>query len=124
MAATQDNLSQTPYIVPNSPTEKDQSKSLYIQIKIMSGKRLFKVISIWFCLDFNEAVGSPMDTSGPPEDPPQERDEEPMDMDPCPKPQPTASTPVSQNSPGLVLEKSLSVPSQPEFSHVSINCSE
>ncbi|XP_051987627.1 TP53-binding protein 1 isoform X2 [Xyrauchen texanus] len=91
VAATQDNLSQTPYIVPNSPTEKEQN--------------------------YNEAAESPMDTSGPPEDLPQRREEEPMDMDPCPKPQPTASTPVSQNSPVFVLEKSLSVPSQPEFSH-------
>lgn len=91
VAATQDNLSQTPYIVPNSPTEKEQN--------------------------YNEAVESPMDTSAPPEDQPQGREEEPMDMDPCPKPQPTASTPVSQNTPGFVLEKSLSVPSQPEFSH-------
>ncbi|XP_051564760.1 TP53-binding protein 1-like isoform X2 [Myxocyprinus asiaticus] len=91
VAATQDNLSQTPYIVPNSPTEKEQN--------------------------YNEAAESPMDTSGPPEDLPQRREEEPMDTDPCPKPQPTASTPVSQNSPVFVLEKSLSVPSQPEFSH-------
>ncbi|ROL43626.1 TP53-binding protein 1 [Anabarilius grahami] len=91
VAATQDNLSQTPYIVPNSPTEKEQN--------------------------YNEAAESPMDTSAPPEDQPQVREEEPMDMDPCPKPQPTASTPVSQNTPGFVLEKSLSVPSQPEFSH-------
>ncbi|XP_050971131.1 TP53-binding protein 1 isoform X2 [Labeo rohita] len=91
VAATQDNLSQTPYIVPNSPTEKEQN--------------------------YNEAAESPMDTSAPPEDLPPGREEEPMDMDPCPKPQPIASTPVSQNSPGFVLEKSLSVPSQPEFSH-------
>uniref|UniRef100_A0A8C2D6N8 TP53-binding protein 1 n=2 Tax=Cyprinus carpio TaxID=7962 RepID=A0A8C2D6N8_CYPCA len=91
VAATQDNLSQTPYIVPNSPTEKEQND--------------------------NEAAASPMDTSAPPEDQPPRREEEPMDMDPCPKPQPTASTPVSQNFPGFVLEKSLSVPSQPEFSH-------
>ncbi|XP_073692051.1 TP53-binding protein 1 isoform X3 [Garra rufa] len=91
VAATQDNLSQTPYIVPNSPTEKEQN--------------------------YNEAAESPMDTSVPPEDQPPGREEEPMDMDPCPKPQPIASTPVSQNSPGFVLEKSLSVPSQPEFSH-------
>ncbi|XP_052416760.1 TP53-binding protein 1-like isoform X1 [Carassius gibelio] len=91
VAATQDNLSQTPYIVPNSPTEKEQND--------------------------NEAAASPMDTSVPPEDQPPGREEEPMDMDPCPKPQPTASTPVSQNFPGFVLEKSLSVPSQPEFSH-------
>ncbi|XP_056600020.1 TP53-binding protein 1 isoform X2 [Triplophysa dalaica] len=87
VAATQDNLSQAPHIVPNSPTEKDHT------------------------------TGSPMDTSGPAEDQHQGREEEPMDTDPCPKPQPTASTPVSQNPPGFILEKSLSVPSQPEFSH-------
>ncbi|XDV17874.1 hypothetical protein PO909_023672 [Leuciscus waleckii] len=91
VAATQDHLSQTPYIIPNSPTEKEQND--------------------------NEAAESPMDTSAPPDDQPKGREEEPMDMDPCPKPQPTASTPVSQNTPGFVLEKSLSVPSQPEFSH-------
>ncbi|XP_056114961.1 TP53-binding protein 1 isoform X3 [Rhinichthys klamathensis goyatoka] len=91
VAATQDHLSQTPYIVPNSPTEKEQND--------------------------NEAAESPMDTSAPPDDQPQGREEEPMDMNPCPKPQPAASTPVSQNTPGFVLEKSLSVPSQPEFSH-------
>nr|XP_057934757.1 TP53-binding protein 1 isoform X2 [Doryrhamphus excisus] len=33
------------------------------------------------------------------------------------KPQPPTSTPVSQNSPGFVLERPLSLPSQPEFSH-------
>ncbi|CAM4527907.1 unnamed protein product [Leuciscus chuanchicus] len=91
VAATQDHLSQTPYIIPNSPTEKEQND--------------------------NEAAESPMDTSAPPDDQQKGREEEPMDMDPCPKPQPTASTPVSQNTPGFVLEKSLSVPSQPEFSH-------
>ncbi|XP_059371143.1 TP53-binding protein 1-like isoform X3 [Carassius carassius] len=91
VAATQDNLSQTPYIVQNSPTEKEQN--------------------------YNEAAESPMDTSAPAEDQPPGREEEPMNMDPCPKPQPTASTPVSQNSSGFVLDKSLSVPSQPEFSH-------
>ncbi|TRY65850.1 hypothetical protein DNTS_018017 [Danionella cerebrum] len=57
-----------------------------------------------------------MDTSASPEDPPH-REEEPMDLDTHPKPQPKASTPLSQNSPGFILEKSLSVPSQPEFSH-------
>jgi len=81
----------------------------------------FKYIPEFFHLDDNEAVESPMDTSAPPDDQPQGREEEPMDMDPCPKPQPAASTPVSQNSPVFVLEKSLSVPSQPEFSHVSIS---
>ncbi|KAL7830983.1 hypothetical protein SRHO_G00304850 [Serrasalmus rhombeus] len=90
VAATQDNLSQTPIIVPNSPTGQDIEQ------------------------DCNEAAESPMDTSGPPEDQPPRRDE-PMDTDPVPKP--AASTPVSQNSPRFTLEKSLSLPSQPDFSH-------
>uniref|UniRef100_A0A3B4CTH9 TP53-binding protein 1 n=1 Tax=Pygocentrus nattereri TaxID=42514 RepID=A0A3B4CTH9_PYGNA len=90
VAATQDNLSQTPIIVPNSPTGQDIEQ------------------------DCNEAAESPMDTSGPPEDQPPRRDE-PMDTDPVPKP--AASTPVSQNSPRFTLEKSLLLPSQPEFSH-------
>lgn len=58
-----------------------------------------------------------MDTSLPPEDQVKEK-EEPMDTDTVSKPHPSASTPVSQNSPGFTLEKTLSVPSQPEFSHV------
>ncbi|XP_036440256.1 TP53-binding protein 1 isoform X2 [Colossoma macropomum] len=91
VAATQDNLSQTPIIVPNSPTGQDIEQ------------------------DCNEAAESPMDTSGPPEDQPPRREDEPMDTDPVPKP--AASTPVSQNSPRFTLEKSLSLPSQPEFSH-------
>ncbi|XP_066514248.1 TP53-binding protein 1-like isoform X1 [Hoplias malabaricus] len=93
VAATQDNLNQTPIIVPNSPTEQDNEQDS----------------------DCNEAAESPMDTSGPPEDQAQRKEEEPMDTDPVSKP--TASTPVSQNSPGFTLEKSLSLPSQPEFSH-------
>lgn len=42
-----------------------------------------------------------------------------MDVDPVPKP--TASNVVSQNSPSIALEKSLSLPTQPEFSHVRIS---
>ncbi|XP_029576725.1 TP53-binding protein 1 isoform X3 [Salmo trutta] len=57
-----------------------------------------------------------MDTSMPPEDQ-SDGKEEPMDMDPAPKSHPSASTPVSQNSPGFVLERTLSLPTQPEFSH-------
>ncbi|KAI4876164.1 hypothetical protein NFI96_017596 [Prochilodus magdalenae] len=91
VAATQDNLSQTPIIVPNSPTGQDNEQ------------------------DCNEAAESPKDTSVAPEDQPQRREEEDMDTDPVPKP--AASTPVSQNSPRFTLEKSLSLPSQPEFSH-------
>ena len=66
-----------------------------------------------------------MDTSLPPEDRAAgEEKDEPMDTDAAStasiasKPQPSASTPVSQNSPGFVLERTLSLPSQPEFSHV------
>lgn len=58
-----------------------------------------------------------MDTSLPPEDRVREK-EEPMDTGTASKPQPSASTPLSQNSPGFRLEGALSVPSQPEFSHV------
>lgn len=61
----------------------------------------------------------PMDTSLPPEDQ-AGRKEEPMDTEAVSKPHPSASTPVSQNSPGFVLERTLSLPSQPEFSHVCI----
>uniref|UniRef100_UPI0037E93669 TP53-binding protein 1 isoform X3 n=1 Tax=Semicossyphus pulcher TaxID=241346 RepID=UPI0037E93669 len=58
----------------------------------------------------------PMDTSAPPEGRAGEK-EEPTDTEAAPKPRPTASTPISQNSPGFVLERTLSLPSQPEFSH-------
>ncbi len=58
-----------------------------------------------------------MDTSLPPDDRVEEK-EEPMDTEAASKPHPSASTPVSQNSPSFVLERTLSVPSQPEFSHV------
>lgn len=62
-------------------------------------------------------AGEPMDTSPRSEDRVEEK-EEPMDTETVCKPRPSASTPVSQNSPGFVLERPLSVPSQPEFSHV------
>ncbi|MCI4393169.1 hypothetical protein PGIGA_G00154220 [Pangasianodon gigas] len=88
VAATQDNLSQTPLIVPNSPTGQENEQ------------------------DFNEPA---KDTSGTPNDQAQKRQEEPMDVDPVPKP--TVSNIVSQNSPSFALEKSLSLPTQPEFSH-------
>ncbi|XP_036399945.1 TP53-binding protein 1 [Megalops cyprinoides] len=98
VAPTQDNLSQTPLIVPNSPTAQED----------------------------DQAAEEPMDTSLPPDEPDHARkkEEEPMEMDQppvqsgvAPKLQPSASTPVSQNSPGFVLEKSLPVPTLPEFSH-------
>uniref|UniRef100_A0A3Q3FMN3 TP53-binding protein 1 n=1 Tax=Labrus bergylta TaxID=56723 RepID=A0A3Q3FMN3_9LABR len=45
--------------------------------------------------------------------------EEPMETQGTFKPLPSASTPVSQTAPGLVLERTLSLPSQPQFSQVS-----
>lgn len=69
--------------------------------------------------DLNEAAEPAKDTSGTPNDQAQKGQEEPMDVDPVP--QPTVSNIVSQNSPSLALEKSLSLPTQPEFSHVSIS---
>ncbi|XP_031668496.1 TP53-binding protein 1-like [Oncorhynchus kisutch] len=73
VAPTQENLSQTPFIVPNSPTGQENELG----------------------------ADEPMDTSMPPEDQSDGKEEEPMDMDPAPKSHPSASTPVSQNSPGL-----------------------
>uniref|UniRef100_A0A8K9Y1C1 Tumor protein p53 binding protein, 1 n=1 Tax=Oncorhynchus mykiss TaxID=8022 RepID=A0A8K9Y1C1_ONCMY len=87
VAPTQENLSQTPFIVPNSPTGQENE------------------------LGADES----MDTSMPPEDQSDGKEEEPMD--PAPKSHPSASTPVSQNSPGFVLERTLSLPTQPELSH-------
>ncbi|XP_056134351.1 TP53-binding protein 1 [Lampris incognitus] len=89
VAPTPDHLRETPVIVPNSPTGPEHENG----------------------------AGEPMDTSLPPDDQSGDKEEEPMDMDPVSKPRPSASTPVSQNSPGFVLEKNLSQPSQPEFSH-------
>ncbi|KAM7014998.1 TP53-binding protein 1-like [Tautogolabrus adspersus] len=42
---------------------------------------------------------------------------DPMETQATSKPHPSASTPVSQNSPDFVLERTLSLPSQPQFSH-------
>lgn len=42
-----------------------------------------------------------------------------MEVDPVP--QPTVSNVASQNSPSSAAEKSLSLPTQPEFSHVRIS---
>ncbi|TMS13237.1 TP53-binding protein 1 [Larimichthys crocea] len=89
VAPTPDNFSHTPLIIPSSPTEAESE----------------------------HAADEPMDTSLPPEDRAGEK-EEPMDTEAAAsKPHPSASTPVSQNSPGFVLERTLSFPSQPEFSH-------
>ncbi|XP_029944419.1 TP53-binding protein 1 isoform X3 [Salarias fasciatus] len=58
----------------------------------------------------------PMDTSLPPDDRVADRDE-PMETESTSKPHPSVSTPISQNSPGYMLERPLSIPSQPQFSH-------
>ncbi|KAM9317967.1 TP53-binding protein 1 isoform 2-T3 [Pholidichthys leucotaenia] len=88
VAPTPDNFSRTPLIVPNSPTDPENEHS----------------------------VGEPMDTSLPPDDRADEQ-EEPMETEAAAKPNPSTSTPISLNSPGLVSEGNLSVPSQPTFSH-------
>ncbi|GLD55745.1 tumor suppressor p53-binding protein 1 [Lates japonicus] len=89
VAPTPDNFTNTPLIVPSSPTGS-----------------------------VNEhGADEPMDTSLPPEDQTGEREEQPMETEATSKPHPSASTPVSQNSPGFVLERPFSLPSQPEFSH-------
>ncbi|XP_044031051.1 TP53-binding protein 1 isoform X3 [Siniperca chuatsi] len=88
VAPTPDNFTHTPLIVPSSPTGPENEHSA------------------------DEA----MDTSLPPEDRAGEK-EEPMETEATSKPHPSASTPISQNSPSFVLERTLSLPSQPEFSH-------
>uniref|UniRef100_A0A665VUH8 TP53-binding protein 1 n=1 Tax=Echeneis naucrates TaxID=173247 RepID=A0A665VUH8_ECHNA len=90
VAPTQDNLTNTPLIVSSSPTSPKN----------------------------DHGADEPMDTSQSPENDAVEREEQPMETEAPSKPQPSASTPVSQNSPGFVLERNISVPSQPEFSHV------
>ncbi|XP_059201894.1 TP53-binding protein 1 [Centropristis striata] len=87
VAPTPDNFS-TPLIIPSSPTGPENE----------------------------HGADEPMDTSLPPEERAVEKDE-PMETEAASKPHPSASTPVSQNSPGFVLERTLSIPSQPEFSH-------
>uniref|UniRef100_A0A3Q3JAR8 TP53-binding protein 1 n=1 Tax=Monopterus albus TaxID=43700 RepID=A0A3Q3JAR8_MONAL len=64
-----------------------------------------------------EIAHEPMDTSFTPEDQAGEKEEEPMETDGASKPHPSASTPVSQYSPGFVVECALPLPSQPELSH-------
>ncbi|XP_039986203.1 TP53-binding protein 1 isoform X2 [Xiphias gladius] len=89
VAPTPENFTHTPLIVPNSPTGPENE----------------------------HGADEPMDTSLPPEDRAGEREEQPMETEAASKPHPSASTPVSQNSPGFVLERPFSLPSQPEFSH-------
>uniref|UniRef100_W5NA29 TP53-binding protein 1 n=1 Tax=Lepisosteus oculatus TaxID=7918 RepID=W5NA29_LEPOC len=97
VAPSQDNFGPTPIIVPNSPTEQEDEPG----------------------------DDEPMDTSVSPDEAeqPQKKEEEPMETDQLPTesfhahPDPISSSPKSRNSPALVLEKTLPVPSQPEFSH-------
>ncbi|CAL8351438.1 unnamed protein product [Merluccius merluccius] len=89
VAPTPDNLSQASLIVPNSPTKPESDTD----------------------------AEEPMDTTQPPEDQSLEKEGDPMEVATFSKPQPKASTPLSQNSPSFVLDRTLSVPSQPEFSH-------
>ncbi|CAI5672174.1 unnamed protein product [Oreochromis niloticus] len=89
VAPTPDNFSHTPLIVPSSPTE----------------------------LEDENGADSQMDTSLPLDDRGAGEKDEPMETEAASKPQPSASTPISQSSPGFALERTLSVPSQPEFSH-------
>lgn len=69
--------------------------------------------------DLNEAAEPANDTSETPNDQAQKGQEEPRDVDPVP--QPTAPNAMSQNSPRSASEKILSLPTQPELSHVSIS---
>ncbi|MBN3316887.1 TP53B protein, partial [Atractosteus spatula] len=97
VAPSQDNFGPTPIIVPNSPTEQEDEPG----------------------------DDEPMDTSVSPDEAeqPQKKEEEPMETDQLPTesfpahPDPISSSPKSRNSPALVLEKTLPVPSQPQFSH-------
>ncbi|KAK2920413.1 TP53-binding protein 1 isoform X3 [Channa argus] len=89
VAPTPDNFTHTPLIVPSSPTGPENE----------------------------HGADEPMDTSPTPEKRAGDKEEEPMETEAASKPHPSASTPVSQNSPGFVLERTLSIPSQPEFSH-------
>eukprot|EP00066_Takifugu_rubripes_P018859 XP_011608125.1 PREDICTED: tumor suppressor p53-binding protein 1 isoform X2 [Takifugu rubripes] len=92
VAPSQNSFTNTPFIVPSSPTGQENENS----------------------------IDEPMDTSLPPEEKVREK-EEPMDTETVSKPQPSTSTPVFQNSPCFTLEKTPSVPSQPEFSQLSVN---
>ncbi|XP_035009072.1 TP53-binding protein 1 isoform X3 [Hippoglossus stenolepis] len=89
VAPTPDNFSHTPIMVPSSPTGPEHG----------------------------HGADEPMDTSLPPEDRAGEREEQPMETEAASKLHPSSSTPVSQNAPGFALDRTLSLPSQPQFSH-------
>uniref|UniRef100_A0A3Q2YRG6 TP53-binding protein 1 n=1 Tax=Hippocampus comes TaxID=109280 RepID=A0A3Q2YRG6_HIPCM len=94
VAPTPDNFPHTPMIVPNSPTGPESQHG-----------------NETFCAD------EPMDTWQPAEERAPPKEEVPMETEASSKPQPPTSTPISQSSPGFVLEQPLSLPTQPEFSH-------
>ncbi|XP_019722837.1 TP53-binding protein 1 isoform X2 [Hippocampus comes] len=89
VAPTPDNFPHTPMIVPNSPTGPESQ----------------------------HGADEPMDTWQPAEERAPPKEEVPMETEASSKPQPPTSTPISQSSPGFVLEQPLSLPTQPEFSH-------
>lgn len=110
MAPSQDDLPDTPLIVPSSPTAAESQRGELVFLHCSAhGEQPADSGSPWSVLT---GPDEPMDTSLSPEDQAIERDDS--------KPLPTVSTPVSQNSPSFVLDGMLSVPSQPEFSHVCI----
>lgn len=111
VAPSQNSFTNTLLIVPSSPTGPENEHSEFLQhFPSFDTEPLLNSCA-------SSGTDEPMDTSLPPEDRVRER-EEPMDTETAPKPHPSASTPVSQNSPGFTLGGTLSVPSQPQFSHV------
>lgn len=111
VAPSQNSFTNTPFIVPSSPTGQENENSEFLELF------QFLPLSSWWSSCASTGIDEPMDTSLPPEEKVREK-EEPMDTETVSKPQPSASTPVSQNSPCFTLERTLSVPSQPEFSQV------
>ncbi|XP_061621026.1 TP53-binding protein 1 isoform X2 [Phyllopteryx taeniolatus] len=67
--------------------------------------------------DSQRGADESMDTWQPPEERAGVKGQVPMETEASSKLLPPTSTPVSQSSPGFVLEQPLSLPSQPEFSH-------
>lgn len=112
VAPSQEDVPDTPLIVPSSPTAAESQR----------GEPVSHREQRWRPSSGRSSPSSvfpgpdePMDMSLSPEDQVVKR-EESAD----PKPLPSASTPASQNSPGFALDEMLSVPSQPDFSHVCI----
>ncbi|KAM9645096.1 TP53-binding protein 1 isoform 2-T2 [Trichechus inunguis] len=91
VAPSPDAFRSTPFIVPSSPTEQGGRKDESMDMSVLS-----------------EEGGDPF----------QKKPNEPVETEnpPAPAVSPQASTPVSQSTP-VFTPGSLSVPSQPEFSH-------